>query len=206
MADFTCLSRFRLAACLLIALSQCHRECDLEKTLNDLPSDLFGIYNRFLEPVAPQHWVYIEAIFRWLVFSVTPITLDELADAVAFDFSNPAKYVYRPDMRKDNTRAIPRWLEGLVVVKDDVGGESSVALAHASVQDYVLSEQFMAKCDLSDGLSHTFIARTCVHYLSIFPITRSIPKHIQTIRCHCMPQKIGSTIYSIAMTGPHYQP
>jgi ankyrin repeat protein len=170
MADFTCLSRFRLAACLLIALSHCDWEADLEKTLNDLPNDLFGIYNRFLEPVSSEHWVYIEAIFRWLVFSVAPITPDELADAVAFDFSDPEKYVYRPDRREGNARAIPKWLEGLVVVKHDMWGKPWVALAHASVQDYVLSKQFMAKfCrDLNAGLSHAFIARTCIHYLIHF--------------------------------------
>ena len=170
MADFTCLSRFRLAACLLIALSHCDWEGDLEKTLNNLPNDLFGIYNRFLEPVTSEHWVYVEGIFRWFVFSVTPITPDQLADAVAFDFSDPTKYVYRPDRREGNIRAIPKWLEGLIVIKHDMWGKSSVALAHASVQDYVLSKQFMAKFgrDLSAGLSHAFIARTCIHYLLHF--------------------------------------
>jgi ankyrin repeat protein len=170
MVDFTCLSRFRLAACLLIALSDCDWEPDLEKTLNNLPNDLFGIYNRFLEQVTSEHWVYIDGIFRWLVFSVTPMTLDELADAIAFDFSDPAKYVYCPDRREGNKRTITKRLEGLVVVKHDKWGKSSVALAHASVQDYVLSEKFMAKFgrDLSAGLSHTFIARTCIHYLLHF--------------------------------------
>src|SRR6266567_9471433 len=105
MADSTCLSRFRLAACLLIALSHWDWKGDWENTLNNLPDDLFGIYNRFLEPVTLEHWVYIEGIFRWLVFSATPITLDELADAVAFDFSDPEKYVYSPGRREGNTLA-----------------------------------------------------------------------------------------------------
>jgi hypothetical protein len=171
MADFTCLSRFRLAACLLIALSHWNWDDDWERTLNNLPNDLFGIYNRFLEQVTSEDWVYIEGSFRWLLFSSRPVTLDELADAVAFDFSDPAKYVYRPGRRGGNTHAITKCLEGLVVIKDDEWwGKSSVALAHASVKDYVLSKQFKDKFgrDLDAGFSHTFIAHTCIHYLLHF--------------------------------------
>ncbi|KAJ7768687.1 hypothetical protein DFH07DRAFT_954580 [Mycena maculata] len=39
---------FHLAACLLIKLSHCNWEDELDKTLGNLLDDLFGIYNRFL--------------------------------------------------------------------------------------------------------------------------------------------------------------
>ncbi|KAJ7274616.1 ankyrin repeat-containing domain protein [Mycena rebaudengoi] len=161
---------FRLAACLLIELSRCFWQEEWEQTLTQLPNDLFGIYDRFLGAVPSSAMVYVEAVFRWIVFAASPITLEELADAVAFDFSDPAQCVYKPGRREGNKIAIPKWLDGLIVIKDDDWGEDSVALAHASVQDYLLSKQFMDKFggDLSVVLSHTFIARTCIQYLLHF--------------------------------------
>ncbi|KAJ7274605.1 ankyrin repeat-containing domain protein [Mycena rebaudengoi] len=161
---------FRLAACLLIELSRCFWQEEWEQTLTQLPNDLFGIYDRFLGAVPSSAMVYVEAVFRWIVFAASPITLEELADAVAFDFSDPAQCVYKPGRREGNKIAIPKWLDGLIVIKNNGRRRDSVALAHASVQDYLLSKQFMDKFggDLSVALSHTFIARTCIQYLLHF--------------------------------------
>ncbi|KAJ7091786.1 ankyrin repeat-containing domain protein [Mycena epipterygia] len=162
---------FRLAACLLIELSRCFWQENWEQTLTQLPDDLFGIYDRFLDAVRPSDMIYIKAAFRWIVFAASPMTLEELADAVAFDFSDPAQCVYKPSQREGNTVAIPKWLDGLITIKENnYWGRVTVTLAHASVQDYLLSAQFMAKFggDLRVDLSHTFIARTCVEYLLHF--------------------------------------
>ncbi|KAJ6546210.1 ankyrin repeat-containing domain protein [Mycena vulgaris] len=157
---------FRLAACLLVELARCSWEDELEETLENLPSHLFGIYDRFLEATRPKDFIYVEGVLRWLIFSARPVTLDELADAVAFDFSDPTRYIYIPSRREGNTGAILRWLEGLVVVNQS----SELILAHASVHDYVLSKPFSHKFsrDLSGPSSHTFIALTCMGYLMHF--------------------------------------
>ncbi|KAJ7487896.1 ankyrin repeat-containing domain protein [Mycena latifolia] len=154
---------FRLAACLLVALSRCPWEDELDKTLENLPDDLHGIYDRFLQAICPEHLVYAEAVLRWLIFSATPLTLEQLADTVAFDFSDRSEYIYKPNRRQGNIAMIPQWFEGLVVVD----GDQILSLAHSSVRDYVLSVQFTAKfgCDLRASLSHTFIAETCICYL-----------------------------------------
>jgi hypothetical protein len=62
-----------------------------------------------------------------------------------------------------NESAIFDWLDGLVVKST----HGDVMLAHASVQDYLLSEQFTVKLshDLNETLSHTFISRICIIYL-----------------------------------------
>ncbi|KAJ7469650.1 ankyrin repeat-containing domain protein [Mycena latifolia] len=157
---------FRLAACLLVEITRRWQNPDgLNKILDNLPSDLFEIYNRFLEAIHPDDFVYVEGVLRWLAFSTHGLSLNELADAVAFDFSDPAQYIYDPSRREGNTVAILTWLEGLVIASG-----STVTLAHASVQDYIMSRQFTHKFgpDLSASLSHTFIARTCIGYLLHF--------------------------------------
>ncbi|KAJ7774146.1 hypothetical protein DFH07DRAFT_988135 [Mycena maculata] len=135
--------RFCLAACLLLKLARCKRADKLAEVLENLPNDLF------------------EANF----------TLTELTDAIAFDFSNTEQYIYKPDYRKANATTIFDWLERLVIeIKES--NETRVELAHASVQDYLLSNQFRAKfsCNLSEleGHSRTFIVQTCISHLLYF--------------------------------------
>ncbi|KAJ7628731.1 ankyrin repeat-containing domain protein [Roridomyces roridus] len=157
---------FRLAACLLIELSRCQWEDELDETLDNLPEDLFGIYDRFLQAIRPKDMVYVEAILRWLLFSARGISLDELADAAAFDFSNSTRYNYKPSRRGGNERAILNWLDGLIVV-NNFSRVQRVKLAHASVHDFLLSQHFVNKFngDLTDKLSHSFIAKSCLDYL-----------------------------------------
>ncbi|KAJ7458853.1 ankyrin repeat-containing domain protein [Mycena latifolia] len=157
---------FRLAACLLLEISRRWTNVgELDKMLDMLPNDLFGIYDRFLEAVHPEDMVYATGVLRWIIFSSEEMTLSRLADAVGFDFSNPPQYVYEPHRREGNKVAILRWLEGLIIVNS-----SRVILAHASVQDYLLSKEFAHKFghNLSTSISHTFIAQTCIHYFLHF--------------------------------------
>ncbi|KAF7340371.1 HET-like protein [Mycena venus] len=117
---------FRLAACLLIELGHCYWKDDWEESLTALPADLFGIYSRFLiRATGSLKTVFLEAIFRWLVFSARQVTMDELADALAFclddpmfDLSDPAKSIYHPDRRQGNSDSF-RLLEGLIVIKNN---------------------------------------------------------------------------------------
>ncbi|KAJ7832151.1 ankyrin repeat-containing domain protein [Mycena olivaceomarginata] len=160
---------FRLAACLLIELSRCKFKNQLDNKLKSLPDTLFEIYDRFLDAILPEDWVYVEAVLRWLMFSERPMYLEQLSDAIAFDFTESGEYIYDPSRREDTTTAISDWLEGLVTVYDSYSYRM-VSLAHVSVQDYLLSTHFMTKFhrDLSESLSHTFIARSCIRYLLYF--------------------------------------
>jgi ankyrin repeat protein len=172
-----------MAACLLIELGHCRWEEDWEETLTFLPADLFGIYSRFFtraKDTPRLSTVFIQAIFRWLVFSARPVTSNELADAIAFrlddpafDFSDLDKSIYYPKRRQGNSD-IFTLLEGLIVIKNDrwSSAKLTIAFAHSSVKDYVLSPQFQQAfgpfIDLTRSVSHKFITQTCVRYLLIF--------------------------------------
>ncbi|KAJ6465573.1 hypothetical protein DFH09DRAFT_1112657 [Mycena vulgaris] len=75
---------FRMAACLIVETSHCPWEDKLDKTLDNLPNDLFEIYDRFLQAIRPEHLLYAQAALQWFVFSQEELTLEKLADAVAF--------------------------------------------------------------------------------------------------------------------------
>ncbi|KAJ6527970.1 hypothetical protein DFH09DRAFT_161679 [Mycena vulgaris] len=175
---------FRLAACLLIELDGCAYETELDDILKDLPTDLVGIYDRFLSAIPPKYFVPATAVLRWLLFSAAPpgvfgqklTGLTELADAIAFDFGDAAHsyerdaaHSYEPTRCKGNSIAMVGWLKGLVAVNER-DGEPFLALAHASVQQYLLDEKIKKpfNCDFSAPSSHTFIARSCLGYLLHF--------------------------------------
>ncbi|KAJ7279599.1 hypothetical protein C8J57DRAFT_1712589 [Mycena rebaudengoi] len=168
---------FRLAACLLIDMSRPKLNPNLDKILDNLPNELYGIYDRFLETIDREDLVYVERVLRCLLFSAKPLTLPELEDALAFDFSDPHLAVYDPSKRGENATILCGFLEGLVIVGEDVTGPTDrrtmsvvVSLAHASVADYLVSDKFATKgrCDLTSEHSHTFLAQTCVGYLLHF--------------------------------------
>ncbi|KAJ6531630.1 hypothetical protein DFH09DRAFT_1326387 [Mycena vulgaris] len=161
---------FRLAACLLIELSRCKWEDQLDEKLENLPGTLFETYDHFLNTILPEDLDYVVATLRWIMFSAEIITLEQLAEAVAFDFSDPEQYTYKPERREHNTQAISDWLEGLTVTRTSSWGIPQLQLAHASVQDYLLSKHFTAKFDydLSESHSHTFISRTCISFFLYF--------------------------------------
>ncbi|KAJ7658303.1 hypothetical protein DFH06DRAFT_1044776 [Mycena polygramma] len=168
---------FRMAACLLQELARKKIVTDIDKILAKLPNDLFGIYTRFLQPIDEDDFVYVTTLLRWVAFSAEPVTLLELDDALAIDFSKPDQWVFEPHKR-GSAEALWNLLEGLVVAGPDTSSgpfyrrkkESVVTLAHSSVNDYVLSKEFLEKYkhNLREAPSHTFLARSCVTYLLHF--------------------------------------
>ncbi|KAF7330705.1 Pfs domain-containing protein [Mycena sanguinolenta] len=168
---------FRLAACLLTELSCClwGEDEELDQILERLPNDLFGIYDRFIYAIPKEHFIYVEAALRWIMFNEgsllfdTQMDLTRLGDAVAFDFSNAVQYTYKPTRRRSSLSAMPKWLAGLIQY-DNHTLACSITLAHASVQEYLLSDHFREKfnSNLSEKFSHAFISQCCISYLLHF--------------------------------------
>ncbi|KAJ6571501.1 ankyrin repeat-containing domain protein [Mycena capillaripes] len=105
------------------------------------------------------------------MFSARRIRLHELADAISFDFSDPSRFRYEPMIRQDMSSEILQWLDGLVILKSEWDGKD-IVIAHASVQDYVLSTQFSNQFarsrNFTDHVSNAFIAQSCICYLLHF--------------------------------------
>ncbi|KAJ7748793.1 hypothetical protein DFH07DRAFT_923376 [Mycena maculata] len=171
---------FRLAAYFLDELSRQKLDPNIEKILANLPSDLFGMYSRFLEPIGSSDFVHVARALRWLAFSGEPVTLLQLRETLAFNFADPQRCTFDPIKRGNHVVWICKWLQGLVTVQSgglpsmDNEADSSwltvVALAHSSVADYIVSDEFREKYkhDLRKGPSHTFLAQTCIGYLLHF--------------------------------------
>ncbi|KAF7349471.1 Ankyrin repeat protein [Mycena sanguinolenta] len=162
---------FRLASCLLTELSHCSwgEEEELENVLETLPSDLFGVYDRFIEAVPEDRLCYAQAALRWIMFHSThSLYLDILVDGFAFNLDKPdsGQYAYKPTRREGNRSMLMKCLSGLI----QVNHLKIVSLAHSSVQDYLLSDHFKTKFryNLNETSSHEFIARSCISYVLYF--------------------------------------
>ncbi|KAJ7637979.1 ankyrin repeat-containing domain protein [Mycena polygramma] len=164
---------FRMAACLLQELARRRIDTNINKILAKLPNNLFGIYTRFLQSIDEDDFVYIAALLRWVTFSVEPVTLCQLDEALAINFSEPDHWVFEPENR-GRVEDVCGLLEGLVTVVPATPTSSQhqalVALAHSSVNDYIVSQKFLDvyKHDLKEPPSHTFLAQSCVTYLLHF--------------------------------------
>ncbi|KAJ7675984.1 hypothetical protein DFH06DRAFT_672643 [Mycena polygramma] len=108
---------FRMAACLLQELTRKRINPNIEQILAKLPNDLFGIYGRFLQPIDEDDFVYVATLLRWLAFSARPVTLLELDEALAINFSEPLadRWVFEPENR-GSAEKVWDLLEGLVTL------------------------------------------------------------------------------------------
>ncbi|KAJ7851183.1 hypothetical protein B0H13DRAFT_2674322 [Mycena leptocephala] len=178
---------FRLAYCLLQELERCKKPAELDATLDALPNTLHDIYARWLSPeMLPARYLPdMEKLLHWIVYSARPLTVAELEDTIAFDFSNSARYIFDP-VRRTFRGAFMEWMSGLVSVNhpesenildpDDVlRGDCIVSLAHSSVQDYLLLplEQHPVGCNacpihVRETVAHPLMAEICIDYLLHF--------------------------------------
>ncbi|KAJ7608804.1 hypothetical protein FB45DRAFT_380535 [Roridomyces roridus] len=163
---------FRLAACLLSELSKRRATPSaLDDVLANFPNELFDIYSRWLDSIHKSEFIYAQAVLQWILYNQSGrMTLDSLAKRISFDFPEATYHIYKPAEYMTNKQTIPQWLEGLVTL--DYSGSLTqtspqVYLAHASVQDYLLSPEFEQRfhCNMWAASGHTFIAQTCIGYL-----------------------------------------
>ena len=151
--------RFRWAACQLDALSGCLNPSKLRQTLDSLPETLDETYDRILCKIDPLFKQEILRILQWLTCSMRPLSLEEVAEVVAFDIDNDAKL--NPENRLAEPGDVLTLCSSLVTIIDtdcDDDEESRmeniyaadstsetrlpmVRLAHFSVKEYLVSDR-----------------------------------------------------------------
>ncbi|KAJ7254178.1 ankyrin repeat-containing domain protein [Mycena rebaudengoi] len=158
---------FRLIALQLDELRNCYgRRSQVEKALKNMPTSLNTIYDRILQNFKnPDMLACVCRAMNWLIFSKRPMTLNEIIDALAFDFDlEPLRFDHEERMGRD---ALLASCAGFVVVS----GKHTVKLAHSSVKEYFLQAtrlRLSGDCEISEQAAHHLLARTCIAYLCSF--------------------------------------
>ncbi|KAF7979104.1 hypothetical protein HWV62_43632 [Athelia sp. TMB] len=135
---------------------------EVEKQLQSLPKDLDGLYDQIL--VKSPNSEALKRFLMWLAFASRPLEVEELAEVVTVDFSSDHLPSHNRRLRYDDAKST------LFVCSSFVTEfEGTVKLAHMSMKEYLLSERIKsgnaAFFSVSEALSHSLIAQTCLAYL-----------------------------------------
>lgn len=91
LIHFLC-HRFRWVACQLDILSRCLSLSKLRHTLDALPPTLDGTYDRILCNIDPMFKRETLHILQWLAYSMRPLTINQVAELVAFDVESEPRF------------------------------------------------------------------------------------------------------------------
>ncbi|KAJ6475512.1 hypothetical protein C8R45DRAFT_1159606 [Mycena sanguinolenta] len=151
---------FRLVALQLEALQKSGgTKSKVTKALATMPTTLAGIYDRILQMTDMPDQVC--RVMNWLIFGLWEMKLEEIIDALAFDFSED-KLMFDEDERRE-AQALLNACGSLVSVPQNWDKSSVVRLSHASVKDYFLDKW---KGQVSEQSAQRLIAKTCLSYFN----------------------------------------
>ncbi|GAM35858.1 hypothetical protein TCE0_017r04509 [Talaromyces pinophilus] len=167
---------FRWLECQLRDLKTVPRsEAKLDQWLHDLPLDLTESYDRMLNKISPLLIEDARRIFSLLCFSERPLTVAEVKDAFAV---NLEKQCLDRQARLEDVESLYEICPGLLQItsSDDElrynhSENSTVNLAHASVREYLLSQQATRQQKippslvLKSSVAHCEISQICLIYL-----------------------------------------
>ena len=107
--------RFRWVACQLDVLRKCIKLDGLTKRLNALPKTLDETYDRILQNIDDEYQNDTFKVLQWLAFSARPVTLAEVAEALAVGFTSGTPQ-FDPDQRMPDPQDILVMCSSLVTV------------------------------------------------------------------------------------------
>ena len=94
------------------ALKQCNNKRELKEQLVSLPKGLDDAYAQiFKQSKRPE---YLQTLMQWLVFSEEPLTVAQLAEVMAVDFTTGEVPFYDPELRCSEPEVIWGICNGLV--------------------------------------------------------------------------------------------
>jgi ankyrin repeat protein len=157
----------------------------LRKALATLPATLDQTYERILCAITEEESKYALRILRWLAFSIEPLSLNEVAEAVAIDITRDPAFD-RDEVLEDPLDALGICSSLVTIatvtmykqgIYDDV---QTIALAHYSVQEYLLSDRIKhgqaKQYSLRKFDCHESITRACLKYLLQFNQSQMLSK------------------------------
>ncbi|THX50617.1 Pfs, NACHT and ankyrin domain protein [Aureobasidium pullulans] len=160
---------FRWVACQLDALENCCDKDSLYQVLGHLPETLNETYRRIILKIPEESRNHARTIMRILLYSGTPMNLQEMVDAIAVSVSDDG--IFNPRKRMPEPLDILSLLSSLVVLTpvshdgtNSRGGNSELRLAHSSVKEYLLTNP--SWYPWRERREKTLLAKMCLDYLS----------------------------------------
>jgi hypothetical protein len=168
--DAESFDRFLWARLQLDLISRLTNDKDIREALSRLPRSLNDTYTRLLRQTATANAENIEEvrlIIVWLVGSREPLTVKQLAEAIAINPTIKFRDVDRIATDPDDLIANL----GSLVITSRIGEDVVIGLAHFTLfyflrSDAVRDDRSIAMFHMTDVEVHSVIAKACMHYLS----------------------------------------
>ncbi|KAF3915835.1 hypothetical protein ABW21_db0209224 [Orbilia brochopaga] len=154
---------------------------DIEAALPNLPKDLDELYSRVLDRIQRHRRPEIaKRIFRWMVYAVRPLTLDELKEAIAIQDPEVSSYKL---LKQRTNMDDSKWLqncENLVVVTK---GSETVQLVHSTVKGFFETSDMLQSSyfQMTPRPDHKELAELCIRYFELPEITDPPNKYQRTV-------------------------
>ncbi|KAK6440993.1 hypothetical protein LTR95_002776 [Oleoguttula sp. CCFEE 5521] len=155
---------FKWAQCQLDTVCQLQTVRQIRSALKSLPAGLDETYGLILRNIPPGSSRIVRRVLLWLCFSVQPLSLSEVHEAVAIE---PDAVCIDSDDRLIRPEAILQLCGSLIATSE----EGYLSLAHLSVNDYLLSEAVAADNEtkvysMHECACHDELAELCLTYIS----------------------------------------
>jgi hypothetical protein len=145
----------------------------LRKSLASLPRTLDQTYDRILTAISEEYAEYAMRILQWLTFSARPLSVEEIAEVVAINVARDPAFD-RDEVLEDPLEVLDICSSLVTVTKNKVDRRSGsaqriVALAHYSVQEYLVSDRIKQgpakQYSMQEAECHNVITRGSLKYL-----------------------------------------
>lgn len=143
----------------------------LQKIIEELPLDLHKLYASLLQAIQKDEKHQTVKLLRWILFSIRPLTAEELQHALVADEDMPGSIhdFHNSPNFVDPEKGTTTFSKGLAEVREH-DGVKIAQFIHQSVSDYLLTEGGLGELIKSTsrisvvGESHLLISRSCVRY------------------------------------------
>lgn len=162
--DANCLDRrFRWATLQFEELQNCSDEAKIRETLRNIPQTLEQTYERTLTRVSMKNQARVRTILLWLIYSVRPLSLEEVATIADVPFPKDV-------LRMCTSNLVSTSKGDITIDKLQKKRCEIVRLAHFSVQEYLCSEKTRntnvdGRFHMYAKLAHFEIGMRCVKEL-----------------------------------------
>ncbi|KAI1177574.1 hypothetical protein F4777DRAFT_541485 [Nemania sp. FL0916] len=128
---------------------------DIEAILQDVPDDLYEMYNRMLEMIESERrrTKLARSILSWVTLACRPLTIDELRCAIRLDIN---------ETPHNMEKAIPTVCGQLVFIDQ----ASRVHMIHETAREFLLSEDLDSTLAVKRGERHGHLAQLLCKYLA----------------------------------------
>lgn len=137
-------------------LETAYTEEDVEEILNEVPNDLYKMYERILHTIEKQRRraKIAKSILFFVVLAVRPMTLDELCHAMQYELGQTLN-----KMEQVVTLACGQFVT--------INFRGKVQIVHETAREFFLSEGLTSPLAISRCQGHTRFASLCISYMDV---------------------------------------